>query len=85
MNLEGKKIDAKQEKKETPNKEKKMKILQNKEKRGEPSRISIFERKLKEISNSTISLLASQNLKTIERNPFLEFKFDTFDLSTLFV
>lgn len=82
--FEEKKINFKQEKKETPNKEKKMKILQNKEKRGEPSRISIFERKLKEISNTTINLLATQNLKTIEKNPFMEFKFDTFDLSALF-
>ena len=81
---EEKKLENKPEKKETPKKERKMRILQNKEKKNEPSRITIFEKTLKEIANKTISLLTTQNLKFIEKNPFMEFKFDAIDISSLF-
>lgn len=73
----------KEEKKEAPQKkEQKIKILKNTEKNNEnQSRINIFEKKLSEITNNTIKLLSTQNVKAMEANPFRQFKLDTSELA----
>jgi len=82
--FEEKKSEVKEEKKETPKKEKKLRILQNKEKKIDGSRISLFEKKLKEIANNTLNMLATQKSKVIERNPLLEFKIEISELTSIF-